>query len=41
VICTVAAAVGLFLLSIWRKNPVRMTYVNAYDLLLESPPEII
>ena len=40
-ICTVAAAVGLFLLSIWRKNPVRMTYVNAYDLLLESPPEII
>ncbi len=40
-ICTVAAAVGLFLLSIWRKNPVRLTYVNAYDLLLESPPEII
>jgi hypothetical protein len=40
-ICTVTASVGLFLLSLWRKNPVRLTYVNAYDLLLESPPEII
>jgi uncharacterized membrane protein len=40
-VCTAAASIGVFLLSLWRKNPVRMTYVNAYDLLLESPPEII
>ena len=36
-ICTVTASVGLFLLSLWRKSLVRMTYVNAYDLLLDPP----
>jgi uncharacterized membrane protein len=36
-ICTVTASVGLFLLSLWRKSLVRLTYVNAYDLLLDPP----
>lgn len=38
-VCTVIASVGLFLLSLWRKRLVRLTYVNAYDLLLDSRPQ--
>lgn len=38
-ISTIAAAIGMFLLAVWRKNLVRLTYVNAYDFLLDPPRE--
>ena len=32
-VSVVASSLGIFLLSVWKKNLVRLTYVNAFDLL--------
>jgi uncharacterized membrane protein len=40
ILCTtLISAAALFLLSLWKKNEVSVTYVNAYDILQEPPKE--